>query len=284
MKQWQRITLSALVAFLLATTLLLGAFSHPSTAHAEAGSYLLNAGEVLQANQFLQSSNGKYTLWMQSDGNFVLYGSDRVIWQSGTAGSGGVLASMQGDGNLVIYNSASQPLWWSGTQGNPGAWLDVQDDGNMVIYNTASQPLWVTNTAGELPWKCWTVYHDLAVSYGGWLTFGRLHIQAHVCSDGQYVWLLDNGGSKPQCWTDNGIMGSARPSWCGIEWFGNTMQIGANMSTHAVMTWSVGILSAGHNIDTQPWLRSLITPDYPNPIDHGVAGACDVWWTACVIN
>ena len=128
------------------------------------------------------------------------------------------------------------------------------------------------------------VYHNLTVSYGGWLTFGKLHIQAHVCSDGQHVWMTDNGGSKPQCGTDEGIVGSAWVSWCGIKWYGNVMQIGANMSTHAVMTWSVGRLSAGQNVDTQPWLRSYITPDYPNPIDHGVAGACDVWWTTCSIN
>src|SRR5216683_337826 len=102
--------LVVIVAFLVLLTPLFVLRANVSPAHAAAGSNVLNPGEVLQVNQFLTSPNGQFRLWMQNDGNFVLYGGDRVMWATNTAGKGGVIAIMQGDGNLVIYNAAWHPL------------------------------------------------------------------------------------------------------------------------------------------------------------------------------
>src|SRR6266516_148280 len=87
------------------------------TAHAAAGSSILNPGETLWAGQSLTSGNG-----------YVL--------------------TMQGDGNLVIYTPSNQAVWYTRTDGNGGSRLSVQTDGNVVVYSTTWWPLWYTNTTG----------------------------------------------------------------------------------------------------------------------------------------
>jgi hypothetical protein len=63
----------------------------------------LNAGERLLANQYLQSLNGSYKLYLQGDGNLVLRNAaSSALWASGTNGKGAVRLEMQGDGNLVL--------------------------------------------------------------------------------------------------------------------------------------------------------------------------------------
>ncbi len=115
-----------------------------SDASAAAGSSTLRPGETLYRGQSLV--NGQYTLAMQSDGNFVLYGRGRALWQTQTYRTGGASVSMQGDGNLVVYNAASRALWQSGTAGHGGSRLELQTDGNAVVYSPANQALWATNT------------------------------------------------------------------------------------------------------------------------------------------
>jgi hypothetical protein len=128
------------------------------TAHAAAGSSILNPGETLWAGQSLTSGNG-YVLTMQGDGNLVLYTGTKdgwnnnvaphmAIWQSGTYNRGGNRVVMQTDGNLVIYTPSNQAVWYSRTGGNGGSRLSVQTDGNVVVYSTTRWPLWYTNTTG----------------------------------------------------------------------------------------------------------------------------------------
>ena len=97
----------------------------------------------------LDAAFGKFSFWMQTDGNVVLYfgqdSNDRpdeppaasdARWATHT-GPGQFTPSgliMQTDGNLVLYDTSNQARWASGTSNNPGAYLKMQDDGNVVIY------------------------------------------------------------------------------------------------------------------------------------------------------
>lgn len=101
-------------------------------------------GESLVKGQWLRSNNSQYTLVLQDDGNFVLYGRGRALWASNTDGQAAKNIVMQGDGNLVIYGY-HHAIWASNTHNNPGAHLVVQDDGNVVIY-LARKAIWATGT------------------------------------------------------------------------------------------------------------------------------------------
>jgi hypothetical protein len=62
-----------------------------------------------------------YKLFMQPDGNLVLYkkSDNRPVWSSGTYGKGvgPYRMTMQPDGNLVVYDSKNAAIWESGTYG-----------------------------------------------------------------------------------------------------------------------------------------------------------------------
>jgi len=125
----------------------------------------LQPGQSLQPGHTLSSPNGLYSLWMQTDGNVVLYNGQndnpaQARWATHT-GPGQFTPSqliMQGDGNLVLYDTSNQARWASGTSRQIGAFLEVQNDGNVVIYTadqTTESPdgaLWATGTGtGSLP-------------------------------------------------------------------------------------------------------------------------------------
>ncbi|GLZ78917.1 hypothetical protein Afil01_37240 [Actinorhabdospora filicis] len=89
----------------------------------------------------------KGTLWMQLDGNLVIYHEyGYPLWASNTAGHDYAYAAFQTDGNLVVYSATGSPLWASNTRA-PGGRLVYQDDGNLVIYNRYGTAVWATNTA-----------------------------------------------------------------------------------------------------------------------------------------
>ena len=125
----------------------------------------LQPGQSLQPGHSLSSPNGAYSLWMQTDGNVVLYNGQnanaaQARWATHT-GPGQFTPSeliMQGDGKLVLYDTSNQARWASGTSRRIGAFLEVQNDGNVVIYTadqTTESPdgaLWATGTGtGSLP-------------------------------------------------------------------------------------------------------------------------------------
>lgn len=125
---------------------------------------LLKPGQTLRPGQSLYSENGKYSLWMQTDGNVVLYyGHDPddpnfapndAHWATHT-GPGQFTPSgliMQTDGNLVLYDTSNQARWASGTSNHPGAYLTMQYDGNAVVYPAGAvtdNALWATNTVDQ---------------------------------------------------------------------------------------------------------------------------------------
>ena len=108
-----------------------------------APSNTLQSGQWLEAGKHLQSPNGRFRLYVQTDGNLVLYDeaqNHKALWATATNGKPSVRATMQTDGNLVLY-SGSTGVWSSKTNGWNGARLVVQDDGNLVIY-AGSTAVW----------------------------------------------------------------------------------------------------------------------------------------------
>lgn len=112
----------------------------------------LNINEGLLANQYLQSSNGSYKLYLQGDGNVVLRNAaSAALWASGTNGKGGTRLTMQGDGNLVLYTSGGQAVWATGTNGKYATHATLQADGNFRVLTASNVSVWATNTGSVTP-------------------------------------------------------------------------------------------------------------------------------------
>ena len=103
----------------------------------------LEKGSQLNAGQSLITANGN-RLSMQADGNLVLYSASRVVWATGTDGSGANRVALQSDGNFVLYASL-KPIWATGTDGSGANLLVNQADGNLVIYSP-TRAVWATGT------------------------------------------------------------------------------------------------------------------------------------------
>lgn len=52
---------------------------------------------------------------------------------------------MQPDGNLVLYDAANRPRWATGTNGRAVSHVIMQPDGNLVLYKNKT-PLWASDT------------------------------------------------------------------------------------------------------------------------------------------
>ncbi len=100
-------------------------------------------GWSLGPDTALRASDGSHILYMQADGNLVVYRtSGGARWSSGTPGHPGAWAAMQTDGNFVVYAPGNRAIWSSGTNGNPGATVAIQPDGNAVVRSTDGAPKW----------------------------------------------------------------------------------------------------------------------------------------------
>jgi roadblock/LC7 domain-containing protein len=121
-------------------------------------------GERLNLDEKLISANGQFTLWLQPDGNLVLYHdaiqSNHAYWSSNTAGLPDNLrpkhADMQADAHFVLYDANTVPRWGSGTWGTGfvDPYIMLGDDGNLVIYHDGSQPVWASggvDGVGQIP-------------------------------------------------------------------------------------------------------------------------------------
>jgi hypothetical protein len=89
----------------------------------------------------LFSFDRQFYVAMQTDGNFVIYGSagDFSGWAVSNFYDEYYLINkvvMQGDGNLVWQTYDNWPLLATNTQGHWGAFAVMQDDRNFVIYNS----------------------------------------------------------------------------------------------------------------------------------------------------
>ena len=91
--------------------------------------FVLNPGQVLQRGVPLERGGAR--MWLQTDGNLVIYYNGKAVWASTTKGADRL--HMQSDGNLVLF-AGSKAVWQSHTSGHPGALLDLLPDGSAVIY------------------------------------------------------------------------------------------------------------------------------------------------------
>lgn len=103
----------------------------------------LAQNEKLRVSEELRSTNGKYTLRMQDDGNLVVYDDrGKGLWSSDTVGSGAVECVLQGDGNLLLKDRNGRVVWATNTDGYPNARLIMEDDGHVVLYKEGGVAFW----------------------------------------------------------------------------------------------------------------------------------------------
>ena len=127
-----------------------GAMSTPAVARAYAlqtsdgtGANTLAKDQTLHPGENLHTSGGQFELWMQADGNLVLYrGDGAVVWATYTQGNPGSSLIMQGDGNLVIYRPDGTPIWDAGTWGTAADRLVLYDNGDLVLLDPTGQVIW----------------------------------------------------------------------------------------------------------------------------------------------
>ena len=112
------------------------------------GSPQLLSNEFMTSNQYLQSSDGRFRFYLQSDGNLVLrvVSNGQSLWSSATNGQGGTRLNMQSDGNLVLRSNGGASLWSTGTHTTGANRATLQSDGNFVLYTSRNAAMWATNT------------------------------------------------------------------------------------------------------------------------------------------
>ncbi|MFC3434369.1 hypothetical protein [Nocardia seriolae] len=198
---------------------------------ANKGTSLVN-GQYLRGDDLLVSNNGKFSCYMQDDGNLVLlHGQDlaRPYWSVASdaianyvgqrAQAGPYYAEMQTDGNLVLYNGSDPahrggPYWATKTsQAAARFTLDMQDDGNLVLYRLgaaeAKTPLWDSKT--------W--WAGLQVGSGAQVLNTNQWIGTDtylISRDGRYAVYLQGDGNLvvfPTHPTSPAIPDLARPLW-----------------------------------------------------------------------
>ncbi|KAL7373196.1 hypothetical protein ABVT39_001077 [Epinephelus coioides] len=107
------------------------------------GKNILSKGEELGKGGSLESSNGKFKVIFQDDGNFVIYQGSEAIWSSDTHGTYSVRVCMQEDCNLVIYSDNGKPRWCTETCRSDCSSCDLQltDDCKLVMTADGEQLL-----------------------------------------------------------------------------------------------------------------------------------------------
>lgn len=101
----------------------------------------LAQGERLNSGESIYSSNGKYQLILQTDGNLVIYDENHTsIWATNMATYGkGDHLDVQFDGNLVVYDKDHKPLWSTGTYKSKVVKLILTDNGNLILFDWTPQ-------------------------------------------------------------------------------------------------------------------------------------------------
>ena len=126
----------------------------------QGSSNILRAGSHLKAGEFLTSNNKAYYAVLQHDGNFEVYVSNHWVpknarWSSKTGNKypfiGPYNLFMQTDGNVVMYDTYNRAVWNSQTpmKGAKPHLLAMQDDGNLVLYDGNGKSTWHTVTGGN---------------------------------------------------------------------------------------------------------------------------------------
>jgi hypothetical protein len=105
----------------------------------EDNAVMLQPGSSLFPGSVMRTYTGYY-LWLQQDGNLVLYGpNNNHIWSTNTSGNVPAFLTMQMDGNLVLYGYSQgsvgpmQQLWASDTS-TPMSVLYLATTGALTIF------------------------------------------------------------------------------------------------------------------------------------------------------
>lgn len=125
-------------------------FDHVASRVLYPGSYtgtnILYSGDQLEQGETIQSNDGRFTLIMQTDGNFVMYKNTIPKWATNTCCHPEInRITMEPGGNLVLSDTNNTVRWQSNTDNRPGAYLILQNDGNIVIYQSGFAK-WASNT------------------------------------------------------------------------------------------------------------------------------------------
>jgi len=146
----------------------------------------LLSGVRLYPGQSLESSNSKYTLSMQTDGNLVIYSAKGPIWSSRTNGKGVAFLIMQNDGNLVMYGTDGRPVWSTRTSGKGPSSLDMQTDGNLVIYANG-RATWSSGTSYNIANTPSSLVSGSSLHKGGSLLASNTAYRFTLQDDGNLV-------------------------------------------------------------------------------------------------
>ena len=112
----------------------------------------MSSASTLNPGDFLRSSDYRYILAMQYDGNLVMYSVNNYtpVWHTHTWNNPGAYMVMQNDGNLVVYSNSNAALWHTYTYTQGPSILKLQNDGNLVVYrNSDGWFTWYSGTAGK---------------------------------------------------------------------------------------------------------------------------------------
>jgi hypothetical protein len=151
-------------------------------------------GGRLEADESRVSSDGRFRLLMQADGNLVLYGPQGAAWASHSSGSPSY-AVLQDDGNFVVYGPGG-PTWSAGTTGAGGSRIVVQNDGNVVLYASDGRAVWSSQGGLARPPSTDTLPAG-----------GRLEPdQSLTSTDGQFKLIMQGDGNLV-------LYGPAGPAW-----------------------------------------------------------------------
>ncbi|MEV4352655.1 hypothetical protein AB0J83_50030 [Actinoplanes sp. NPDC049596] len=106
----------------------------------------LAPGRSLHRASALRSSQGRFELWLQGDGNLVLYQGPTVLWK--VVNLKAVRLTNQPDGSLALFDVNNKKVWSTPTAGKGTSNLIMQNDGNLVLYPSATptKASWASNT------------------------------------------------------------------------------------------------------------------------------------------
>jgi exopolysaccharide biosynthesis protein len=188
------------LARLLAPLVALAAFAVllPVASPAQASSVgdTISAGQVMRPGTHMRSTDGRFTLWMQNDGNLVVYQAGAgPKWSTRTWGQPGAFAVMQHDGNFVVYSSARRPLWHSGTYGTNARTASLQNDGNLVLRSSDSRTVW-SRTGGRTANSSSTMAAVAKIRGGSRLTSPNGSHIAVMQNDGNFVVYRTGAGAQ----------------------------------------------------------------------------------------
>lgn len=102
---------------------------------------LLLKQQLVKGNKIF-SPNKKYFLYLQFDGNLVVYDSNYLpIWATNSDGTTASILEFNKDGNLVLRDKKNKIYWSSNSKSN-GERLEIEDDGALRLYGKNRIEVW----------------------------------------------------------------------------------------------------------------------------------------------